>query len=48
MTPKERAAMQQALEALKTCETGSWSMTFDEFAVVEAITALREALADRV
>ena len=46
MTPKERAAMQQALEALESCNVGNWSMAFDEFAVVEAITALREALAE--
>ena len=57
MTPKERAAMQPsqqadaamrlALEALESCNVGNWSMAFDEFAVVEAITALREALAEQ-
>ena len=47
MTPKERAAMQQALEALESCNVGNWSMAFDEFAVVEAITTLREALSEQ-
>jgi len=43
MTELEQAA-RQALEALESCNVGNWSMAFDEFAVVEAITALREAL----
>ena len=40
MTPKERAAMQQALEALELVDDGN------TWAVHEAITALREALAE--
>ena len=44
MTTKLEQAARQALEALESCNVGNWSMAFDEFAVVEAITALREAL----
>ena len=44
MSKLEQAA-RQALEALESCNVGNWSMAFDEFAVVEAITALREVLA---
>ena len=43
----EKAVIEQALEALESCNVGNWSMAFDEFAVVEAITALREALAEQ-
>ena len=47
MTTKLEQAARQALEALESCNVGNWSMAFDEFAVVEAITALREALAQQ-
>ena len=52
MTPKERAAMQQALEALESCTPEDTTTSYyvgkdyDESAVYEAITALREALAE--
>ena len=42
MTPKERAAMQQALEALEICGTDDMAYIKSE----KAITALREALAE--
>ena len=45
MTPKERAAMQQALEALEAAIRPSYQRQF--ISRVEAISALREALAER-
>ena len=53
MTPKERAAMQQALEALRKAKIGlrDWELPENRYAALEAIapaiTALREALAEQ-
>jgi len=49
MTPKEQAAMQQALEALESCQYvddgGLGHQEYDETKTDAAITATREALA---
>ena len=47
MTPKERAVMQQALEALEVSTDWDMSATGKQLQSMKAITALREALAEQ-